>query len=316
MPLSPQATRILAFGSLQCLDSFLARPNISSMGPRVNQWLSALAGLSVLLACSPAPAPLEEHPKPAVEARTALPSRSAGFARIEEQARPAVVESIGQAPDAEAQAILQEFPALRRRYRGEKTDDGPVGVFRLGRVAAAELKAAFPGVRFYRGVHAQNPPGVYGSRFYLLAVTRDSFYDMPDGFNLLLFATGRRLTDSNVVAMARAFVLLYAVGTADSAGMLPIAILNAKRALASDSPGVAPDSSGVFVRFSVGCEVRELWVGDRHGQFRSLVETNLHIDEDRKKPGGLDGTIEVIGYILSPPWPALEEPRGFRRQDP
>jgi hypothetical protein len=232
-----------------------------------------------------------------------------------EQPRAAVVESIGQFPDSEAHAILRQFPGLRRRYHGRKTDAGPDSVFRLGRVAAAELKEALPGVRFYRGVRAPSPPGLHGSGDYLLAVTRDSFYDMPHEFNRLLFATGRRLTDSNVVAMAKAFVLLYAVieaahDTADSSGMPPVAILNAKRIRAGDAR--APDSSGVFVEFMVGREVRELWVGDQDGQFRSLVEMNLHIEEDRKKPPGLCGTIEVLGYIIQPPWPVLEgtgEPR-------
>ena len=232
--------------------------------------LLTLAWLQALLACSSAPAPVKEQPKAVVgsigqlaagEAQAALqlPSPSAcssalGPADVEPMA--AVVDSIGQVPASEIQAILQRFPRLRSQYHGSMVDSTPGSVSRLGRVVAAELMQTFPGVRFYRGVRARIPPDVHGVETppmpYLTAVTDDTFFDMPFEFNRLLFATGRRLNDSNVVAMAKAFVLLYAVSdaahdTASSSGMPPITILDAQRTHAIEA--LKLDSSGVCVKF-------------------------------------------------------------------
>lgn len=267
-------------------------------------WLAS-AGLVVVLACSSAP------PRAKAQARAEVRDTSGPVPVSETKADsipaspflPSRV-SVAPAPASEVQVLLHRLPRLAGYRSGDEVDSTVASRFRINRVSVAELKQAFPGVRFYLDLSG----AVAGHD--LLAIIRDSFYDMPHEFNLLLFATRRRLNDSNVVAMAKAFVLLYAVSdaahdTASSSGMPPITILDAQRTHTIDA--LNPDSSGVCVKFKVGREVRELCVGDWRGQFRSVVERNLHLEEDRKKPPGLCGTIEVLGYILDSPIEVLEE---------
>jgi hypothetical protein len=275
------------------------------LAQRMNRAWLASAGLVVLLACSSAP------PRAKAQARAEAKDTSGPVpvneAKVDSiPASPFLPSpvSIAPAPASEVQALLHRFPPLAGYRNGDEVDSTAASRFRINRVSVAELKQAFPGVRFYLDLSGT----VAGHD--LMAITRDSFYDMPFEFNLLLFATRRRLNDSNVVAMAKAFVLLSAVSdaahdTASSSGMPPITILDARRTHAPDV--MNPNSSGVCVKFKVGGEVRELCAGDWRGQFRSVVERNLHLEEDRKRPSGLDGTIEVLSYILDPPIEASEE---------
>ncbi|MCX6844379.1 MAG: hypothetical protein NTX53_19125, partial [candidate division WOR-3 bacterium] len=136
----------------------------------------------------------------------------AGAPPVKEQPKAAAEDTTGQVLASEAQAIASRFPKLAMYYDGKKIDSIPDSLFRLKRLAAAELAEAFPTVRFYKGLTARIPPEVHGSEIppepYLMAVTDDTFYDMPIEFNRLLFATTLGLTDSNIVTMAKAYMTI------------------------------------------------------------------------------------------------------------
>lgn len=276
-------------------------------------WLAS-AGLLVVLACSSAP------PRAKAQAGAKVKDTSGPVSVSETKVdsiparpfRPSMV-SVAPAPTSEVQDMLDRFPKLARYHDGEKIDSIPANLFRLNRVAAAELKEAFPGVRFYRGLSARIPRhapfGEHPPEPYLMAVTDDTFFLMPFEFNRLLFAAGRRLNNSSIAAMARAYVLLYVIDnaardTANSSDIPPITILDTKR---TRERLVLPCTSEVYVKVKVGEEVQEWYLENWRGQFRSVVMKNPHLEEDRKRPPGLSGTIEVLGYILDPPMPVLEE---------
>ena len=258
------------------------------LAPGMSRVGVALTGLLTLLACAGAPS-VKEQPKAAAEDTTGLD------------------------PASEAQAIAGRFPKLARHYDGTKIDSLPDSHFRLKRLAATELAEAFPTVRFYKVLRARIPPEVDGFEVppepYLIAVTADTFYHMSFEFNRLLSATGLLLTDSNIVKMAKAYVALDAVvdakrDTADPLGIPPIAVQDARKL---DRATVDGGTYDVYVKVKVGDEVQEHYLESRFGQIRSAYMKNPHLEEDRKKPPGLCGTILVVGY--APDFPLLVNPR-------
>ena len=259
-----------------------------NLAQRVSRVGLVLAGLLTLSACAKAPG-------------------------VKERSKVAIEDTTGLDPASEAQAIAGRFPKLAMYYDGKKIDSIPANLLRLNQVAAAELEEAFPDVRFYRGLSARiprhAPSGEHPPEPHLMAVTGDTFFLMPFEFNRLLFATGRRLSDSNIAAMAKAYVLLQVVDdaardTTNSSGIPPITILDAKR---TREMLVLPCTSEVYVKVKVGEEVQEWYIENWRGQFRSVMMKNPHIEEDGKRPPGLNGNIRVLGYILDPPMPILEE---------
>jgi hypothetical protein len=258
------------------------------LAPGMSRVGLALAGLLTLFACAGAPS-VKEQPKAAAE------------------------DTTGQVLASEAQAIASRFPKLAGHYDGTRLDSIPDSTFLPKRLAAAELATAFPTVRFYKCLAARIPPEVHGfeipRRPYLIAVTADTSYDMTLEFNRLLFATGHLLTDSNIVTMAKAYVVLDAVidakrDTADPLGIPPVAVLDAKKL---DRATVDGGTYDVYVKAKVGDEVEEHYIESRFGQFRSIYMKNPHLEEDMKKPPGLCGTIVVLGY--APEFPILVDPK-------
>ena len=137
---------------------------------------------------------------------------------------------------SEVMGILSQFPEMLPGYfADQKNDTGFLKtLFPFSEVTSASLEGAFPGVRFYKGLDGKKPP-----RPYLMAVAGSKRYMMPINFNRLLVDNGQKVTDENIVELAKAFVLL-AVGsepisnpeTGDLGGLdslPPIAFLEAKR---------------------------------------------------------------------------------------
>jgi hypothetical protein len=261
-----------------------------SMAPGVGSPALALVGLLTHLAYSPSPPPAKAQPRAAaVEDTTKL-----------DAAR-------------EAQDIARRFPKLARHYHGKMLDPVPDSLFRVKRLEATELAEAFPAVRFYKYLSPRIPPEVYGFEVptgpRLMAVTADTFYDMSLEFNRLLFATGSLLNDSNTIKMAKAFVMLATVldgkrDAADPLGIPGVVILDAKDIKRTAVDG---DTYDVYVKARVGDEVQERYFEKRFSQFRSIYMKNPHLEEDMKKPPGLNGSVLVIGYF--PDFPLLVNPR-------
>jgi hypothetical protein len=115
---------------------------------------------------------------------------------------------------SEVMDILNKFPEMVPSYFA--TERNNVGLltqlFRFSEVTAAPLKRAFPAVRFYKGLDGKKPPHPY-----LMAIAGDTRYLVPGDLNQLLLDNGLKVTDENMIELARAFVIL-AVGTERALG--------------------------------------------------------------------------------------------------
>jgi len=94
--------------------------------------------------------------------------------------------------DAEAAQIGRKFPALGVQHGG------------ISLVRDDLLDRLFPKAAFYRTLdRSGRPPSPY-----LISISGDSVFRMPSGFNLLLREQGMRVTDDNILDLAKAFVIL------------------------------------------------------------------------------------------------------------
>jgi hypothetical protein len=246
------------------------------LAPGMSRVGLTLAGLLVLLTFCSAPQPMKQ------------------------QIKAAASESTGRAQDT-----LSRFTKLSRYGDdGSEIESIGDGQCRLLPIASAELLEAFPQVRFYQYIparilqwdHRYEPPP---SR-YMIAVTGDTFYLMPMEFNRLLFATGQLLTDSNIVTMAKAYVMFAAIifaerDTADPFGIPPITMLDAKKLDRATVDGIGPYD--VYVKAAVDQEVQERYLDQRYRQFRSMYLANPDFEKDMQEQDGLCGTITVLGSI-------------------
>jgi hypothetical protein len=107
----------------------------------------------------------------------------------------------------EVREILGTFPEMIPGWLASpKTDTNSLAhLFRFSEVSSPRLERAFPNARFYKGLGFSKPPYPY-----LMAIAGDQRYIMPAGFNQLLLDNGQRVTDRNVLELAKAFVVLAA----------------------------------------------------------------------------------------------------------
>jgi hypothetical protein len=110
----------------------------------------------------------------------------------------------------EVMGILNQFPEMLPSYFvAQKNDTGFLrDLFPFSEVTSALLERAFPGVRFYKGLDF----GISPPYPYLTAIAGGKRYMMPGNFNRLLVDNGQKVTDGNIIELAKAFVLL-AVGS-------------------------------------------------------------------------------------------------------
>jgi hypothetical protein len=124
--------------------------------------------------------------------------------------------SLRRLSSSEVMDILGRFPGMIPKDMAWAKGDTSylVSVFEFSEVTMSLLSDVFPTVRFYkgRGLEFSKPPIPY-----LMAVMSDRRYMMPDGFNQLLFDSGLEVDDKNIIALARAFVVL-AVGSRPALG--------------------------------------------------------------------------------------------------
>ncbi len=106
---------------------------------------------------------------------------------------------------SEVMTILHKFPEMvPGRFTSAMNDTGFVkDLFPFGEVTSASLDRVFPGIQFYKGLSGSKPPYPY-----LMAIAGSKRYMMPDGFNQLLLEGGQKVTEKNIVALAKAFVVL------------------------------------------------------------------------------------------------------------
>jgi hypothetical protein len=235
--------------------------------------------------------------------------------RTAQETKAAALESTSQAPAEQVLDTLFHFAKLSRYAdNGRELDSIVESRFRLLPIASPGLREAFPRVRFYQCSRVRSRQRDvwdelhYGRR--MIAATGDTFYEIPLEFNRLLFATGQLLTDSNIVMVAKAYVVFAAIISlnrydADPLAIPPITTLDATRL-----DRVKVDSSGphdAYVKIRIGDEVQEYYIEERYGQVRSAYMKNPHLEEDMKKPPGLNGTITVLGY--APQHPILFDPK-------
>ena len=98
--------------------------------------------------------------------------------------------SIRVLTDSEAVLALREYPRLRFRPASQ--------------IRSSLLQHLFPGTAFYTAIYRRGrPPSPL-----FLAVSGDSLLTMPDDFNRLLRMYNMKVTDRNVVELARAFVII------------------------------------------------------------------------------------------------------------
>jgi hypothetical protein len=114
-----------------------------------------------------------------------------------------VKASMRHVSTSEAMDILCMFPELVPDYLAKRKDDAEymAGTFGFVEVTIAPLARVFPTARFYRGHDFYSPPHPY-----LMAIDRGKGYAMPHGFNRLIIDNGLKVTDKNIIELAKAFV--------------------------------------------------------------------------------------------------------------
>jgi hypothetical protein len=106
---------------------------------------------------------------------------------------------------SEVMDILRLFPAMvPEDMASAKNDTSYVtSVFEFSEVTGASLSDVFPAARFYKGLSGSKPPYPY-----MMAIAGDRRYTMPGAFNYLLLDGGQEVTGKNMIALAKAFVVL------------------------------------------------------------------------------------------------------------
>lgn len=126
---------------------------------------------------------------------------------------------------SEVMDILRRFPQMvPGRFAAAKTDSEFLrDLFNFSELTALLLSRVFPDARFYHGVGFDEMPGSP----YLMAIAGDKRYMMPAGFDRLLFDNGMKVTDQNIIALARPLVIAAIGG--DSHSYPQIVFLDATR---------------------------------------------------------------------------------------
>jgi hypothetical protein len=153
-------------------------PAVAESGPRRGRLV--LVGLLVISAFSPAAAWGRKPPKEEVVKVTAR-----------------------HVTTSEATDILRKFPEMVPSYLAARRNDTAyiAGMFGFVEVTIEPLARIFPTARFYRGHNFNSPPYPY-----LMAIEGNKCYGMPHGFNRLLIDNGLKVTDKNIIELAKAFV--------------------------------------------------------------------------------------------------------------
>jgi hypothetical protein len=116
-----------------------------------------------------------------------------------------VTVSLRRLSASEVMGILHKFPEMVASYLAYlKGSEALASVYPLSEVTAAPLKRAFPNVRFFKGLDF----GIHPPIPYVMATAGRKRYPMPSGLNQLLADSDVRVTDANLVEIAKAAVIL------------------------------------------------------------------------------------------------------------
>lgn len=217
--------------------------------------------------------------------------------------------SLRRVSSSEVMDILRRFPAMvPQDMASVKNDTSYVtSVFEFSEVTAAPLSDVFTAARFYKGLSGSKPPYPY-----VMAIAGDRRYTMPDGFNSLLLDGGQEVTDKNIVALAKAFVVL-AVGNqrmygnpmfggpqGDELLAFPQVIFLKATRIKQETGRIAFDAK---LKVRVGEQVEEWYFASWRGQLglvsrgtadgKLIMQYDIPRAESPSQRGQLDGTPSI-----------------------
>ena len=111
-------------------------------------------------------------------------------------------------------------PLLRNTLKDMGKDNDRevvVGLLRLNEIKGISwLNSIYPNVRFFKGIYT----GILSKEpfVYLMAVKGDDCYYMPDEFNRLFQKSGIKISNRNIMSLAKAIVMLV-LGSEPAAGL-------------------------------------------------------------------------------------------------
>jgi hypothetical protein len=113
--------------------------------------------------------------------------------------------SLRRLPTSEVMTIFDKYPeTVSGEPAHPRGSEVLASLYPLSEVTAAPLKRAFPNVRFFKGLDFDIHPPIP----YVMAIAGRKRYPMPGGLNQLLVDSDVRVTDANLVEIAKAAVIL------------------------------------------------------------------------------------------------------------
>ena len=131
-------------------------------------------------------------------------SVAAGSGRKPAKEQQATV-SLRRLSSSEVMTIFDKYPeTVSGEPAHPRGSEVLASLYPLSEVTAAPLKRAFPNVRFFKGLDFDIHPPIP----YVMATAGRKRYPMPGGLNQLLADSDVRVTDANLVEIAKAAVIL------------------------------------------------------------------------------------------------------------
>jgi hypothetical protein len=125
---------------------------------------------------------------------------------IETEEGQEVKVSLRRLPNSEVMTIFDKYPeTVSGEPAHPRGSEVLASLYPLSEVTAAPLKRAFPNVRFFKGLDTGILPPV---PYVMATAGRKRYLPMPAGLNHLLVDSDVRVTDSNLVEIAKAVVVL------------------------------------------------------------------------------------------------------------
>jgi hypothetical protein len=135
--------------------------------------------------------------------RDSLGTGSASGSETEEGQEVKV--SLRRLPNSEVMTIFDKYPeTVSGEPAHPRGSEVLASLYPLSEVTAAPLRRAFPNVRFFKGLNFDIHPPMP----YVMAIAGHKRYPMPGGLNQLLVDSDVRVTDANLVEIAKAAVIL------------------------------------------------------------------------------------------------------------
>ena len=174
--------------------------------------------------------------------------------------------SLRRISGSEVMDILHKFPEMvPARFASQRSDTGFLkDLFKFSELTAPALSGTFPMARFYQGIDISEMPGSP----YLMAIARDQRHMMTGGFNRLLIDNGLKVTDKNVLELAKAFVVTAMAS--ENYSLPENTFLEAKR-IKQVISGISYDA---WLKVKIGDQVEEWYFDTKYGQFGVVSRGN------------------------------------------